>query len=58
MRLRQAADLLCDPGEPSLANAMLAQASSLESGEEIDPSATKKLRYETRRLTKKTGGLI
>lgn len=53
MRLRQAADLLCDPGEPSLANAMLAQASSLESGEEIDPSATKKLRYETRRLTKK-----
>ncbi len=53
MRVCQAPALLRDMGEPSLAKAMLAQASSLESGEEIDPSAKKKLRYETRRLTKK-----
>lgn len=51
VRLRQAATRLLDMGEPSLASAMLQQADSLESKGSLDPEATKRLRYETRRLT-------
>jgi Ca-activated chloride channel family protein len=50
-RLRQAATRLLDMGETSLANSMFQQAQSLENGGKVDPNATKKIRYETRRLT-------
>ena len=50
-RLRQAATRLLDMGETSLADSMLQQAQTLEKGGQVDPNATKKLRYETRRLT-------
>lgn len=51
VRLRQAATRLLDMGEPALAEAMLLQANMLEQHGNIDPDATKRLRYETRRLT-------
>jgi Ca-activated chloride channel family protein len=51
LRLRQAATRLLDMGEPVLASAMLQQADSLELNGSLDPEATKKLRYETRRIT-------
>ena len=50
IRLRQAATRLLDLGEESLADTMLRQANDLENSGGIDPEATKKLRYETRRI--------
>jgi Ca-activated chloride channel family protein len=50
IRLRQAATRLLDLGEATLADTMLLQADALESSGSIDPEATKKLRYETRRI--------
>ena len=51
-RLRLAATRLLDMGETALGNEMLRQAETLEKYGHMDPNATKKLRYETRRLTK------
>lgn len=50
-RLRQAATRLLDMGEPALAESMSNQAEALEKGGAVDPNTTKKLRYETRRLS-------
>jgi Ca-activated chloride channel family protein len=50
LRLRQAATRLLDMGEASLADTMLRQAQILEVSGRLDPEATKKFRYETRRL--------
>jgi len=52
VRLRQAATRLLDMGETNLANAMFQQANVLEQSGHLEPDAAKKLRYETRRLTK------
>jgi Ca-activated chloride channel family protein len=52
VRLRQAATRLLDLGEVALANSMLQQADNLESSGSLDIEATKKLRYETRKITK------
>jgi hypothetical protein len=41
-------------GERGLADAMGRQADMLESDGQLDPNATKKLRYETRRITQRT----
>jgi Ca-activated chloride channel family protein len=54
-RLRQAATRLLDMGESALGSEMLQQAETLEKTGSIDPNTTKKLRYETRRLTQKPG---
>lgn len=54
IRLRQAATRLLDLGEENLAGVLSLQANMLEQAGNIDPNATKKLRYETRHLTKKT----
>lgn len=51
-KLRAAATRLLEMGEAELAAEMERQAADLESGR-VDPSRTKKLRYETRRLTQK-----
>jgi Ca-activated chloride channel homolog len=53
VRLRQAATRLLDLGEANLASAMLDQADLLENSGSLDPEAAKKLRYETRRLTRR-----
>ncbi len=53
VRLRQAATRLLDMGEHGLADTMLRQAEILENDGNLDPDATKKLRYETRRLTQR-----
>jgi len=50
LRLRQAATRLLDMGEVSLAETMLHQAQLLERSGRLDAGATKKFRYETRRL--------
>jgi Ca-activated chloride channel family protein len=50
--LRDAATRLISMGEQSLAQEMLFQADMLEKVGEADPNMTKKIRYETRRLTK------
>lgn len=50
VRLRQAATRLLDLGESGLANTMFQQAQALELNGRLDPEATKKFRYETRRL--------
>lgn len=52
LRLRQAATRLLDMGESLLANEMIRQAETLEQGGGLDPNITKKLRYQTRRLTR------
>lgn len=52
VRLRQAATRLLDLGEIALANSMLKQADTLESSGSLDTEATKKLRYETRKISK------
>ena len=52
MRLRQAATRLLDLGEIALANSMLKQADTLESSGSLDAEATKKLRYDTRKISK------
>jgi Ca-activated chloride channel homolog len=53
VRLRQAATRLLDLGEANLASTMLDQADLLENSGSMDPEAAKKLRYETRRLTRR-----
>jgi len=53
VRLRQAATRLLDMGEDTLADAMNEQANILENDGILNPDATKKLRYETRRLTQR-----
>lgn len=55
LRLRQAATRLLDMGEAVLAGELLRQAESLEQGNPLDPNITKKLRYQTRRLTRALG---
>ena len=50
-QFRQAAALLLEAGEPNLSQAMLHQADLVENVQGIDPHMTKKLRYNTRRLT-------
>ena len=55
-RLRQAATRLLDMGELGLADAMRRQADMLESDGQLDPNATKKLRYETRRISQRPDG--
>lgn len=52
LRLRQAATRLLDLGEIELANSMLKQADHLETSGSLDVQATKKLRYETRKISK------
>lgn len=53
LRLREAATRLLDMGESGLASAMLLQADNLEQSGTVDPNATKRLRYETRRMTQR-----
>ncbi len=53
LRLRQAATRLLDMGEKTLADTMLQQAQALELSGHLDAEATKKFRYETRRLTRR-----
>jgi Ca-activated chloride channel family protein len=50
LRLRQAATRLLDMGEADLAKTMMLQAQALELSGNLDPEATKRFRYETRRL--------
>jgi Ca-activated chloride channel family protein len=52
VRLRQAATRLLDLGEIELAKSMLKQADHLEHSGSLDIEATKKLRYETRKISK------
>ncbi len=52
VRLREAATRLLNLGEADLANAMMEQAETFERSGDLDPDAAKKLRYETRRLTR------
>lgn len=52
IRLRQAATRLLEIGETYLGTEMLRQAEILEKYGTLDPNAAKKLRYETRRLTR------
>lgn len=49
-RLRQAATRLLDMGETELAAEMSRQADALQNQGELDPNATKHLRYTTRKL--------
>lgn len=56
VRLREAATRLLDMGESALAAAMLQQADNLEHGGAMDPNATKRLRYETRRMVQRETG--
>jgi Ca-activated chloride channel family protein len=53
VRLRQAATRLLNMGEDSMANTMLQQAENMERSGKVDPEVTKRLRYETRRMTQK-----
>jgi len=53
-RLRQAATRLLNIGEKSLAEALSNQADALEYRGSVDPTTTKRLRYETRHIIKKT----
>ena len=52
-KLRAAATRLLNLGEEELAQTALDEAERLESGEELSAKGTKKLRYETRKLTQK-----
>jgi Ca-activated chloride channel family protein len=52
-RLRQAATRLLDMGEMALADTMFRQAETLERSGSLDADATKRLRYETRRITQR-----
>lgn len=54
-KLRAAATRLLDMGEEDLAAEMEQQAVELEQAGEADPHRTKRLRYETRKLTQKLG---
>jgi Ca-activated chloride channel family protein len=55
-KLRAAATRLLDMGEEELAAEMAQQAAELEQRGQADPRRTKKLRYETRKLTQKLDG--
>lgn len=55
-KLRAAATRLLEMGETELAAEMERQAADLERSGRADPGRTKKLRYETRKLTQKLGG--
>lgn len=52
-KLRQAATRLLDMGEIELANTMLLQANILEQQGSLNPEVTKRLRYDTRKITRK-----
>jgi Ca-activated chloride channel family protein len=52
-QLRAAATRLLQVGEPKLAEAALAEAENLEQKGEMSSAGSKKLRYETRKLTRK-----
>jgi len=52
MRLRQAATRLLDLGEIALASSMLKQADTLENSGSLDAEVTKKLRYDSRKISK------
>jgi Ca-activated chloride channel family protein len=52
LRLRQAATRLLDLGEVALADSMLKQADALVNSGSLDIEVTKKLRYETRKISK------
>lgn len=54
-KLRAAATRLLEMGETELAAEMERQAADLERSGRADPGRTKKLRYETRKLTQKLG---
>jgi Ca-activated chloride channel family protein len=54
-KLRAAATRLLDMGEETLAAEMERQAEELEQHGQADPQRTKRLRYETRKLTQKLG---
>ncbi|MCS7283701.1 MAG: VWA domain-containing protein [Anaerolineae bacterium] len=54
-KLRAAATRLLEMGEAELAAEMERQAADLERSGRADPGRTKKLRYETRKLTQKLG---
>ncbi|HID05556.1 MAG TPA: VWA domain-containing protein, partial [Armatimonadetes bacterium] len=52
-KLRAAATRLLDMGETELAQTALREAERLERGGQMSAAGTKKLRYETRKLTQK-----
>jgi Ca-activated chloride channel family protein len=52
-KLRAAATRLLELGEDDLAQTALDEAERLEQGEGLSAGGTKKLRYETRKLTQK-----
>jgi Ca-activated chloride channel family protein len=52
-KLQAAATRLLDMGEEGLAGTLQQQAQELAQSGQMDAGATKKLRYETRRLTRK-----
>jgi Ca-activated chloride channel family protein len=53
-RLRAAATRLLDLGEEELAQSALSEAQNLEQQGQMSAAGTRKLRYETRKLTRKT----
>ncbi len=55
-KLRAAATRLLDLGEPELAAVAREEAERLEQGQGLSTPGTKKLRYETRKLTRKLDG--
>lgn len=56
-KLRAAATILLDMGEADLAQSALQEAESLEQGRQMSSQGTKKLHYETRKLTQKLDDL-
>ena len=56
VKLRAAATRLLNMGEDELAQAALGEAENLERQGQLSAAGTKKLRYETRRLTQKLDG--
>jgi hypothetical protein len=50
--LRQAATRLLDLGEIALASSMRKQADTMETSGSLDVEVTKKLRYDTRKISK------
>jgi Ca-activated chloride channel family protein len=50
-RLRAAATRLLDLGETEMAQQASQQAQQFEQGQQIDPAAAQKMRYETKKLT-------
>ena len=57
-KLRAAATRLLDMGEQELAQAALTEADNLEKQGSMSSSGTKKLRYETRKLTRRLIDII